>query len=97
MTDDAAGPPIPTWKIELTPAAARQIGKLDKSMRRRIVTAIDGLGRTQRPAGVRALTGHPGLLRIRVGDYRVVYTVRDELLVVLVVAVAHRREVYRDL
>jgi mRNA interferase RelE/StbE len=51
---------------------------------------------TPRPAGVKALAGHADLLRIRVGDYRVVYTVRDEQLVVLVIAAAHRRELYRD-
>lgn len=84
-------------KIELTPAAVRQLRKLDGMVRRRIVTAIDRLAVTPRPAGVKALTGHADLLRIRVGDYRVIYTVRDEQLVVLVIAATHRREVYRDL
>ena len=88
-------PTISVWKIELTPAAVRQLRKLDGMARRRIVTAIDRLAATPRPAGVKALTGHADLLRIRVGDYRVVYTVRDEQLVVI--AVAHRREVRRDL
>lgn len=80
------------WKIELTPAAVRQLRKLDGMVRRRIVIAIDRLTATPRPAGVKALTGHADLLRIRVGDYRVIYTVRDEQLVVLVIAAAHRRE-----
>lgn len=92
-----ADPRAPVWKIELTPAAVRQLRKLDGLVRRRIVTAIDQLVVTPRPAGVKALTGHPGLLRIRVGDYRVVYTVRDQQLVVLVITVTHRRDVYRDL
>lgn len=90
-------PTISVWKIELTPAAVRQLRKLDGMVRRRIVTAIDRLTVTPRPAGVKALTGHADLLRIRVGDYRIVYTVRDEQLVVLVIAAAHRREIYRDL
>jgi mRNA interferase RelE/StbE len=90
-------PTASVWKVELTPAAVRQLRKLDGMVRRRVVTAIDRLAITPRPAGVKALTDHPGLLRLRVGDYRVVYTVRNEQLVVLVIAVAHRREVYRDL
>ena len=90
-------PTASVWKIELTAAAVRQLRKLDGMVRRRIVTAIDRLAVTPRPVGVKALTGHPGLLRIRVGDYRVVYIVRDEQLVVLVIAAAHRRETYRDL
>jgi len=92
-----ADPTASVWKIELTPAAVRQLRKLDGMARRRIMTVIDRLAVTPRPAGVKALTDHPGLLRIRVGDHRVVYTVRDEQLVVLVITVAHRREVYRDL
>ncbi|MEV0153962.1 type II toxin-antitoxin system RelE/ParE family toxin [Micromonospora sp. NPDC050686] len=47
-----------------------------------------------RPAGVKALAGHPGLLRIRVGDYRIIYTVRDHELIVLVVHLGHRGDVY---
>jgi mRNA interferase RelE/StbE len=43
------------------------------------------------------LTGRPGWYRVRVGDYRIVYTVRDDVLVLLVLAVGHRREVYRDI
>lgn len=90
-------PTASVWKIELTTTAVRQLRKLDGAVRRRIVAAIDRLAVTPRPVGVKALTGHPGLLRIRVGDYRVVYTVRDEQLVVLVIAATHRREIYRDL
>ena len=92
-----AGSAASVWKIELTPGAVRQLRKLDGTVRRRIANAIDRLAVTPRPAGVKALTGDPGLLRIRVGDYRVVYTVRDEQLVVLVIAAAHRREIYREL
>jgi mRNA interferase RelE/StbE len=92
-----AVPVPPTWKLELTPAAVRQLRNLDGSVRRRIVAAIERLLVTQRPAGVKALAGRPGVLRIRVGDYRVVYAVRDEELVVLVIAAAHRSAVYQDL
>jgi mRNA interferase RelE/StbE len=87
----------PPFKVEITPGALRQLRRLDTAIRRRVVAAIDRLASVPRPPGVRALTGHADLLRIRIGDYRVVYTVRDGQLLVLVVAIAHRREVYRDL
>lgn len=86
-----------TYQVEVSPAATRQLRKLDAGNRRRVVAAIDRLTITPRPSGCRALTGHPGLLRIRIGDFRVVYTVRDAQLVILVIAVANRRDVYRDL
>lgn len=63
--------------------------------RRRIQAAIDRLAEEPRPPGVRALKGRPGEMQIRVGDYRVVYTIHDDHLLVLVVEVGHRREVYR--
>jgi mRNA interferase RelE/StbE len=63
-------------------------------MQRRIVEKIEALADDPRPAGSVKLTGH-GAYRIRVGDYRVIYAVADDQLVVLVVEVGHRREVYR--
>ena len=62
---------------------------------RRIVQAIDSLEDDPRPAGAVALHGGDGVLRIRVGDYRILYTVDDKVLTVLVVTIGHRREVYR--
>jgi len=56
---------------------------------------IDALADGPRPAGAKKLKGGGELWRIRVGDYRIVYAVRDRILLVLVVRVAHRREVYR--
>jgi mRNA interferase RelE/StbE len=87
----------PAYKIQISPAAARQQRKLDGIVRRRVLTAIDRLAAEPRLPGVKALVGHPNLLRLRVGDYRIVYTVDDGQLVVLVLAATHRREVYRDL
>ncbi|HEX5543301.1 MAG TPA: type II toxin-antitoxin system RelE/ParE family toxin [Micromonospora sp.] len=87
----------PAYKIEISPAAARQLRKLDGIVQRRVLTVIDRLAVEPRPAGVKALVGHPNLLRLRVGDYRIVYTVHDGQLVVVVIAAAHRREICRDL
>jgi len=82
-----------TYRIELRPAAARALKKLDPPVRRRIQGAITLLAQEPRPPAARALRGRPGL-RIRVGDYRIVYTVSDDVLLVVVVTVGHRRDVY---
>lgn len=86
-----------TYRLEITRDAVRALAKLDKPIRRRIQTAVDGLRHDPRPHGTAALRGASDLYRIRVGDYRVVYTVQDERLLVLVVDLGHRREVYRGL
>ncbi len=66
-------------------------------MQRRLVDAIDLLGDDPRPQGAKALQGGEGLLRIRVGGYRIIYAVRDDQLLVLVATLGHRREIYRKL
>lgn len=85
-----------SYRISITREAVRALGKPGKPVRRRVQTAIDRLAAEPRPPGARPLRGQPELLRLRVGDYRVVYTVRDQELVVLVVDLGHRREIYRD-
>jgi mRNA interferase RelE/StbE len=83
------------YEVELTPAAERTLRKLDKPIARRLVVAMYNLALDPRPAGAKALAGHPGALRLRVGDYRVVYRVEDKRLLVLVLDLGHRREIYR--
>jgi mRNA interferase RelE/StbE len=68
---------------------------LGREPQERIGRAIDALSTTPRPAGAVKLRGAEGYFRIRVGDYRVVYEIADSVLVVLVVRIGHRREVYR--
>jgi mRNA interferase RelE/StbE len=82
-----------TYRIELRPAAVRALKKLDPPIRRRIQGAITLLAEEPRPPAARALRGRPGL-RIRVGDYRIIYTVTDDVLLIVVVTVGHRRDVY---
>ena len=84
-----------TYRIDLAPAAVRQLRKLDLPARRRVQAAIELLADQPRPPGAIKLAGGEGEWRVRTGDYRVVYEIRDEVLVVLVVAVGHRREIYR--
>lgn len=72
------------YSIEIDRDALRSLAKLDKPVRRRIQLAIDRLAQDPRPHGARALTAAPGLLRLRVGDYRVIYQVHDDRLLILI-------------
>jgi mRNA interferase RelE/StbE len=86
-----------SYHIEITREALRALAKLDKPMRRRLQSAIDRLQNDPHPNGSIALQGLRGAFRVRVGDYRVIYTVDDGRLLVVVVDLGHRRENYRDL
>ena len=68
---------------------------LEPSLAARILTRIEALGAEPRPAGCRKLRGANDLWRLRIGDYRVIYMIDDDVLLVVVVTVGHRREVYR--
>ena len=84
-----------TYAIEVLPAAERDLRKVHPQMRARIRGAVLKLAAEPRPPGARALKDRPGYLRVRVGDYRIIYTIEDDVLRVLVVRVGHRRDVYR--
>ncbi len=82
------------YKVVIQDSASKALRKLDKPVRERVAAAIDALADDPRPAGIRAIVGEPGALRIRVGDYRVLYEIEDDRLVVLVVKIGHRSTVY---
>ena len=85
-----------TYRVEFRPAAARELRKLDRSARDRISKVISLLADEPRPPAAKMLTGDeaPRLLRVRTGDYRVIYSIEDDVLLVLVINVRHRREAY---
>ena len=85
------------YAIHFKPAAAQQLRKLDRPVQVRLSSAIDALASVPRPQGCEKLKGEEGLLRIRVGDYRVLYQILDDRLLISVVRVGHRREVYRKI
>lgn len=85
------------YALVFMPAAARQVRKLPRDAAERVKKATEDLRDDPRPAGVVKLAGTEDLWRIRVGDYRVIYQIADGVLVVTVVHVGHRREVYRQL
>ena len=69
---------------------------LDAKQQSRVVETIEALERNARPSGVAKLSGSDDLYRLRVGDYRIVYQIEDAKLIVLIVKVGHRRDVYRE-
>jgi mRNA interferase RelE/StbE len=83
-----------TYRVEVRPAALTALRRIDPADPLRIQGAIALLAQDPRPPAARALRGRPGL-RVRVGDYRIIYTVSDDVLLVVVVTLGHRREVYR--
>lgn len=81
--------------IQFKESALRTLEGLDKPIRSRIARRIEALADQPRPADVKVLAGGDGDLRIRVGDYRIVYRVDGKKLIVLIIRIGHRREVYR--
>lgn len=86
-----------SYEVSLAPAAARQLRKSDPQVRRRVQAAIDLLADEPRPPRATRLVGGAGEWRVRTGDYRIVYEIKDDRLLVLVLSVGHRREIYRRL
>lgn len=82
-----------TWRS----SALKDLKRLDRQVAARILPAIAALVDDPRPLGAKHLKGNSDLWRIRIGGYRVVYAIEDDRLVVLVVAVAGRGAVYRDI
>jgi mRNA interferase RelE/StbE len=81
--------------IEISRTAEKQLRRLPLEEQRRIVAAIRPLAREPRPRGARKLSGYDDVFRIRVGRYRILYSVEDARLVIVVLKIGHRRQVYR--
>lgn len=83
------------YEVTLAPAAARQLRKFDPHVRRRVQAAIELLAEDPRPPAATRLVGGAGEWRVRTGDYRIVYEIQQDQLLVLVLNVGHRREIYQ--
>jgi mRNA interferase RelE/StbE len=87
----------PPYTVVLTPAATRALKKItDRTVTRRLVTAMEALATNPRPPGAKVLSGPDRLWRIREGAYRIIYAIKDAVLVVTVVTLGHRRDVYKS-
>ena len=83
------------YRVTFAAGGKRQLEKLPKAAQQRLGEVITKLSDDPRPRGVVKLSGEEGLYRVRSGDYRAIYRLKDDLLVVLVVKVGHRRDIYR--
>lgn len=87
---------MPAYRVEVQRSAERDLARLSKLLFDRVSARLVALAEEPRPPGAEKLTGLQAL-RIRVGDYRVIYEVDDSTRVVVVTRIRHRREVYRKL
>lgn len=85
-----------SYKVEFKRSAKKALDKLPIPIRNQLAVKIYSLKDDPRPDGCKKLKGEIDLYRIRAGDYRVVYLIQDSKLIVMVVKVGHRRDVYRD-
>jgi mRNA interferase RelE/StbE len=85
------------YEVILKPSAEKTLDALPRPMRKRVADRLEGLRQQPRPAGAVKLAGKENLWRIRVGGYRVVYEIKDDRLLVLVLRIAQRRNVYHGL
>ncbi len=85
------------YSVEFTPRARKQFLSFEARPKKRVARAVDALSENPRPAGHKKLSGADTLYRIRVGDFRIVYEIHDSRLVVLVITIGHRGDVYKVL
>ena len=83
------------YRVELTPAAVRDLKKLDRQTQEQLGRAIDGLAGNPRPRAVKALQGDSSIFRLRSGVFRILYRIEDRELLILVIRMGHRSDVYR--
>ncbi|MEW5984098.1 MAG: type II toxin-antitoxin system RelE/ParE family toxin [Acidobacteriota bacterium] len=83
-----------SYRVEITASAERALTRLPKADLVRVVRAIRTLAAVPRPAGCRKLKGHEDVYRIRVGVYRVIYSIDHRRIIVVVLKVGHRKQVY---
>ncbi|MDB9311131.1 type II toxin-antitoxin system RelE/ParE family toxin [Aphanizomenon sp. CS-733/32] len=84
-----------TYEIIITKSIQKQLDNISNNIQERVCEKIAQLAEEPRPDGVVKLKGYDNEYRIRIGDYRLVYEIRDEQLIVLLVQCKHRRDVYK--
>jgi len=84
-----------TYRLQIVPSAIRELAELPLRDRQRLDGRIRALADDPRPPQSKALQGQKNLFRLRVGRYRVIYEIRDEVLLIVILKVGHRRDVYR--
>ena len=82
------------YKIEIKKSAAKELGKIPKKDLKKIISKIRSLAINPRPSGCVKLSAQE-LYRVRQGNYRILYTIEDEVLIVYIIKIGHRKDVYR--
>lgn len=85
------------YQIKILSKARRSIKKLPKSVQENIKSSIRNLAENPRPNNVKKLSGNHSLYRIRLGNYRIIYQIEDDILLIVIVMAGHRKEIYRDI
>lgn len=83
------------YEVRYAPSALKELEKLPKKITARVRDAINDLALAPRPRGCKKLEGEEDTYRIRVGDYRVIYEVHDDLVIVLIIRIRHRKDAYK--
>jgi len=85
---------VATYKISIKPSAVKELRKIPKKELKKITDRINSLSHDPRPAGSEKLTTQ-NAYRIRQGQYRIVYIIEDDNLIIIVIKIGHRRDIYR--
>ena len=83
------------YRIEFSPAAESQFKKLPKEVQARLKHRIDALAENPFPRGVKKLSAEESFYRLRIGDYRIIYQVQGKALLILILKLGHRKNIYR--
>jgi len=87
---------VSLYKIEFLKTAEKKFYRLPKQIQERMAKKLEDLKTDPYPSGVKALKNGQGRLRLRVGDYRIIYRVENDILVILIITVGHRKNIYRN-
>ncbi len=85
-----------SYKIEWKQSAKKELKKLDKQIIPRILQAVENLADNPYSSGSKKLIGSGSIYRIRISDYRIIYNIQSSVLIIEIIKVGHRREIYRQ-
>ncbi|NEO85084.1 MAG: type II toxin-antitoxin system RelE/ParE family toxin [Spirulina sp. SIO3F2] len=85
-----------SYQIVIQPAAQRQLKKLPRTVQQDMITVLEQLAHNPRPSGCKKLKGRPNQYRLRLRDYRIIYSIEDMMLIIRVLKAGHRRDIYEN-
>ena len=86
-----------SYRIEVKKSAAKALKKIPKADRKRIVNKIDSFAESRPNSDITKMKGNNPFHKVRVGDYRIVYEIQEEVLLILIVKIGHRKDIYRNI